>query len=448
MARFGSTVERTLTSARAAAVAVARWTLTAAVLALAGLAASAAGAALSGHDQQCLGCHADASLAKKLDNGESLPLHVDGGKFAKSVHGAMGCAVCHADITLESHPPLKGKIKSVRDNSLALAGACRTCHAEIHKQYEQSTHAALVREGNPAAPICTDCHSPHAVMAKSSYNETTGEPCSTCHDSIFKAYAGSVHGDARKHGNKQAPTCTACHSTHSVTASANEDKVKNACLGCHAGVVGAHQTWLPNAGHHLKTVSCPACHAPGVKRKVDLRLYNRDANRRVSDGEGVPKFEAHARAADGNGKGLDVQALQNVVHEFGGSGLDGRIILRGRLEVADGDDIHRLAPKASAVRACESCHRAGSDPFQSVTISVVGPDGRPVKYDARTDVLNSAVSVDAIGGFYVIGGTRITLLDALVALALVAGIGIPLAHLAFGWVSRRYAKRIGGREDS
>jgi hypothetical protein len=285
-------------------------------------------------------------------------------------------------------------------------------------------------------------------MAKSAYNEATGEPCSTCHDSIFKAYAGSVHGEARKNGNKQAPLCTACHSTHSVTASANEEKVKNACFGCHAGVVPAHKTWLPNAERHLQTVSCAACHAPDAKRKVDLRLYNRDANRRIADGEGVPKFETRARAADGNGKGLDVQALQSVLNEFGASGLEGKITLRGRLEVANGEDIHRLAPKARAVRRCESCHRAGSDPFQSVTISVVGPDGRPVRYDAQREVLNSAMSVDSVGGFYVIGGTRITLLDALVALALFAGIGIPVAHVAFGWLSRRYAKRISGREDS
>jgi len=28
------------------------------------------------------------------------------------------------------------------------------------------------------------------------------------------------------------------------------------------------------------------------------------------------------------------------------------------------------------------------------------------------------------------------------------GVGVPVVHLALGWLSRKYAKRIGGREDS
>jgi hypothetical protein len=56
--------------------------------------------------------------------------------------------------------------------------------------------------------------------------------------------------------------------------------------------------------------------------------------------------------------------------------------------------------------------------------------------------------VDAVRGFYVIGGTRILLLDIIIAIALLAGIAGPIAHLTLSWLFRRYAKRIGGREDS
>jgi hypothetical protein len=48
----------------------------------------------------------------------------------------------------------------------------------------------------------------------------------------------------------------------------------------------------------------------------------------------------------------------------------------------------------------------------------------------------------------VIGATRIKLLDILVVLALLAGIGGPLLHLTLSWYFRRTAERIGGREDS
>jgi hypothetical protein len=47
-----------------------------------------------------------------------------------------------------------------------------------------------------------------------------------------------------------------------------------------------------------------------------------------------------------------------------------------------------------------------------------------------------------------LGATRIRLLDMLVALALLVGVGVPIVHLTLGWLSRRYARKIGGREDS
>jgi len=419
-----------------------------AVLAVSSLTARAASSVLSKPSQQCLGCHSAKGLEKKLANGETLSLHVEGSEFARSVHNMIGCAVCHADTTLENHPPVKTKIAGAREYSLTLAKVCHTCHADKLKLYEGSIHAALVREGNPIAPICTDCHSPHAVLPQAAYDEASGAPCSRCHNPVFDAYAGSVHGEARKKGRMDAPVCSSCHNTHDPRAGGNEDALRNACLGCHPRALPAHREWLPNAERHLHTVSCAACHAPGAKRKIDLRLYDSAAQKRIAEKEGVPQFELRARAIDTEGKGLDVNELQKLLGEINRDGTEGRAILRGRLEVDSGIEAHRLAGKTRAVGQCEGCHRAGSAPFQKVTISIAGVDGRPVRYDARQEVLNSANSVESIGGFYVIGGTRIGLLDVLVVLSLLIGVGVPVVHLALGWLSRKYAKRIGGREDS
>jgi hypothetical protein len=410
--------------------------------------ARAAEGALSEADQQCLGCHSDKGLEKTLANGETLSLHVDGQAFARSAHNILGCAVCHANTTLENHPPVKTKSASVRENSIALQKVCSSCHADKSKLYEGSIHAALLREGNPVAPLCTDCHSAHAVMPGASFDVATGAPCSNCHGSIFEAYAGSVHGQARKQGRAEAPVCSTCHSAHDVKAAAGEDKLKDNCFACHPGALPAHQEWLPNAARHLQTISCPACHAPGAKRRVDLRLYDRSAQKRLTEKEGVPQFEMRARAADAEGKGLNTSELQSLLREFNNDGMEGRAILRGRLEVDGGVEAHQLAERTKAVSQCESCHRAGSDPFQKVTISIAGPDGRPLRYDAHQEILSSANSVESIGGFYVIGGTRIKLLDILVVLALVIGVSVPAVHLTLGWLSRKYARRIGGREDS
>jgi predicted CXXCH cytochrome family protein len=411
------------------------------VLAVANLPTRAADSAFSKADEGCLGCHSAKGLEEELPSGETLSLHVDGPAFAKSVHNMIGCAVCHRNIALEKHPPLTTKIASIRENSLALSKVCGTCHAAVFKLYEGSIHATLLREGNPIAPICTDCHSPHTVMAKAAFDSATGAPCSKCHDPIFKAYAGSVHG-------KVALTCSNCHRAHDVSAAATGDQLKGACLGCHEDALASHKTWLPNAEGHFDAVSCPACHSPGAKRKVDLRLFDNVAQQRVAEKAGVPQFESRARAADAKGAGLDALALQSLLREFNRDGIDNRTTLRGRLEVSTGAEAHRLAPKTEAIRDCAKCHQQGADPFQSVTVSIVGPDGRPVRYGAQQEVLHSMLSVESVGGFYAIGGTRIKLLDWLLALAVLGGVGVPIGHLTLNWLFRRYAKKIGGQEDS
>jgi len=436
--RMGAAAGMTL---RARLIVAARLALLVVAIAGTGMTARAAGSALSQLDQQCLGCHSEKGLEKKLGNGETLSVHVDGAAFAKSVHSKIGCAVCHASTSFENHPPSKAKIDSLRDYSLAQARVCESCHAPVFKLYKGSIHATLVREGYPNAPICSDCHNPHAVMAKAAYDAASGTPCSKCHEPIFNAYAGSVHG-------KAALGCPNCHRAHDVSAATSGDRLKDACLECHQDVLAAHKTWLPNAAQHFETVSCPACHAPAAKRKVDLRLYDNVTKQRVAQTEGVPQFDNWARSTKAKGDGLDAMALRSLLREFNRGGAEDRTTLRGRLEVSNGVEAHRLVNKSEAIRDCAQCHQQGADAFQSVTVSIVGADGRPVRYGAKPEVLHSMISVDSVGGFYAIGGTRIKLLDWLLALAVLGGIGAPLGHMTVRWLFKRYAKRISGKEDS
>jgi len=57
------------------------------------------------------------------------------------------------------------------------------------------------------------------------------------------------------------------------------------------------------------------------------------------------------------------------------------------------------------------------------------------------------VSVESVGGFYAIGGTRIKLLDILLALAILGGVGFAVGHLILGWIFKYlglYHPAIGG----
>lgn len=328
-------------------------------------------AALSDADKVCLGCHGMEGMVKDLPNGAKLSLHVAAPAFAKSVHKAMGCAACHSGVDPAKHPGTPRDIKDARAYAVEMTAVCRQCHDAAFKHYESSKHANLQRQGKNIAPVCTDCHGHHAVTPKTAY-ET--------------------------------------------------------CVGCHAANMKEHDKWLPNAPLHLEVVSCAACHAPTVQRMVDLRFYDSTAKKWIIDGEGDVQFEKLAKSMDADKNGLDARELRDLVREVNGGNIAGPKTLRGRIELRADVEAHRLADKGKALRACDSCHRGGAEPFQNVTVSVVGPDGRPLRHPAQKEVLSSLLSVETLRTFYAIGGTRTELLDWLLILALLGGLSVPIGH--------------------
>jgi hypothetical protein len=396
----------------------------------------AAEPAPSAADQNCLGCHGAAGMEKKLADSDILKLHVPADAYVKSVHGANGCTSCHSDVDPAKHPPEKNDIASARSFAVAMTQVCRGCHTDKFEQWESSVHAALVRNGNPAAPICTDCHNPHAVI-KDAATKIDQVPCKNCHSDIFTAYLGSMHAKSRSGSDQSyAPICSGCHSAHAVKPTSLGQGPEAACFGCHAGVLEAHQKWLPNSALHFEVVTCAACHAPDAQRKVDLMLIDGKGKAMGTEQIGVPLFDASTRS---DSKGIDALTLWNLLQNLNRSGAVGsKTVLRGRLTVRTGPQAHQLADKSKALSDCHTCHREGSQAFQSVTISLVGPDGRRVGYGANADVLNSAFSVDSVSGFYAIGGTRIMLLDILLILAILGGGGIAVGHVFLGWMFKRF----------
>jgi len=353
----------------------------AALLAAALMFAAPASGALSDGDNACLGCHGQEGLAKTFGKGESLPLRVDGAVFEGSVHAPLGCAACHSDVDLKTHPGAGKAFDSVRAFAVAQAAVCRQCHEDAFKQHEGSVHARRIREGSVLAPTCTGCHGAHAVTPKTAYQT---------------------------------------------------------CVQCHAAALAAHQQWLPNAALHHEVVSCAACHAPAALRMVDLRLYDPATKAWATEKPGEPWFEKLAKSVDANGNGIDARELLELVKRINPAGTAAPKTFRGRIELRSNVEAHRLADRSAAIRACDVCHRDGAEPFRNVTVSVTGPDGRPLRHAAHQEILSSASAVVSLPEFYAIGGTRSPLLDALFVLALLGGAGFPLGHMAVRWLFRKY----------
>jgi len=396
-------------------------------------------------DAKCLKCHSK-KLKKTLEDGATMMLQVSGEGFEQSVHRVIGCTGCHRDVPKGKHPS-REPISSQRAYSLKHNDTCRQCHAAKYKAYKGSVHASMVAAGNDAAPVCSDCHSAHAIQQRAVYEPVSGEPCSGCHQAIYDAYASSVHGLARANGNVireehiKAPICADCHLAHDVTAVAASDYLRSTCLDCHEGAEAAHEKWLPNAGMHMESISCAACHSPMAERRVDLQLYDnlRQVPVAQQDDEGV--YQERLAEVDASGDGLDSVELWKLVRRGSKLGQATDVTLRGRMEVSTGVDAHRLAPRTAAVRSCEDCHQGGASGFQNVTVSISAPDGRKQRFEADRKVLNSVVSVDSLGDFYAPGGTRIRILDGLLVLALVGGLAIPVGHITLGKYLRRKQRK-------
>jgi len=338
--------------------------------------------ALAEGDQACLACHGEAGLTKTFGRGESVSLQVKGEVFARSVHAPIGCSGCHSEVDPKNHPGGGRPFDTARAFSLAQAEGCRQCHEEAFEQQKGSVHAARIEQGNPLAPTCTGCHGVHDVTPKTAY-ET--------------------------------------------------------CISCHASALAAHRQWLPNAASHHETVSCAACHAPKALRMVDLRFFDVAAKRWLVQSEGAQSFDKLAASLDKDRNGFDPAELAALLKTINGDPAAPKT-LRGRIELRNNVEAHRLADKTMAIRACDGCHRAGAEPFQNVTVSMTGRDGRPVRHAAQRRILDSPLSVASLPEFYAIGGTRSPVLDWLFLAALAAGLGFPLGHLALRWIFRRMRK--------
>ena len=178
---------------------------------------------------------------------------------------------------------------------------------------------------------------------------------------------------------------------------------------------------------------------------VDLRLYDPATKTWVAEKPGEPWFEKLANSVDPDGNGLDARELLELVKQINPEGTRAPKTFRGRIELRDNVEAHRLADKSGALRACDSCHSEGAEPFRNVTVSVTGPDGRPMRHPAQQEILSSALAVVSLPEFYAIGGTRSRLLDILFVLALLGGTRFPVGHLTVRWLFRKHRAVTMGR---
>ena len=139
----------------------------------------------------CGGCHANPEFLAKhhvpfAHPVESYKLSVHGRAVEAGNEKAATCSDCHGSHTIRPARDPKSPI-----NHWNVVHTCAQCHGEIAKTYAGSVHGKAVAESVPGAPVCTDCHGEHAILAPS-------EPGSLVNPArVSSVTCGRCHGDER-----------------------------------------------------------------------------------------------------------------------------------------------------------------------------------------------------------------------------------------------------------
>jgi len=179
----------------------------------------------------------------RAETADCTSCHDQGQKVAKSAHAGVACTTCH--LKHDSYPHPEGVPKP----------ACTGCHTNQATDYEKGVHGQAVKKGNAGAPDCALCHgSAHELLSPKSqaFRTAVPETCNMCHSEVVEQYRASVHGQALAKGIPQAPLCTDCHGEHAILAPSNANSpvaathVRETCGNCHGNVQLSRRFGIPS----------------------------------------------------------------------------------------------------------------------------------------------------------------------------------------------------------
>jgi cytochrome b subunit of formate dehydrogenase/nitrate reductase cytochrome c-type subunit len=224
-------------------------------------------------EQVCISCHVKRSPASDTSPTSSFVL-----AYEQSVHGmalkngnsnAANCVSCHG-----SHEMKKGADPTSRVNRLNIPTTCSQCHSSIAGEYLESIHGTSFLAGNSEAPVCTNCHGEHKILAPKDPNSpvsklhVSAQVCAPCHNSVQlnekfglaaergKSFDDSYHGLATKAGSVEVANCASCHGFHDIRKSSdpksrvNKANLAVTCGKCHPG---ANENFTRGSVHLITT---------------------------------------------------------------------------------------------------------------------------------------------------------------------------------------------------
>jgi hypothetical protein len=363
------------------------------------------GSVMAVGNDTCLECHGDDGLERDVSTGYSASLFVDIEKLKGSPHDFTHawCKDCHDGLkSLRNFPEYR--------HNFAEAG-CISCHADIKE-------------------LNWDNDVPHST-------DLANPDCSNCHHNVTAGFNASVHAQADI-------TCYDCHSYHAPVAIMEKLDVVQMqaefCGKCHTAT-DSHD-WLPQKTIHFASIQCTVCHAPEDTTHVRLRVINSKTRSyltreeiftALNSGEAcniLSKFDVDHNgvisAGDGVLDGGEFRALAQAIN----SGKHLFPEITAELTSDGGSMGHKIT--SNPINDCEVCHIGGSAKLEKVQFEFPGPNGSATLVPVETRASSSFY----VRNFYVLGGTKITLLDLIGALLFAGGVSVVILHSGAKYMTR------------
>lgn len=213
---------------------------------------------------ECSVCHGVSGFATKAATGRAAGLYVNMSRFTASAHGKLRCTQCHTNMT-SGHivstavpPDVAPYVGKWRAELRPAGAACASCHKKEFSQYQQSIHAAALRQGHTETPYCVDCHGSHYVPRGGDLESLTNPKnvpatCASCHSvgllmskfnisaHTYDSFLQSVHGRKLALGLNDVAVCTSCHGVHAIGSPKDPESplypthIVATCRRCHKG---------------------------------------------------------------------------------------------------------------------------------------------------------------------------------------------------------------------
>lgn len=204
----------------------------------------------------CGNCHGDAELAKRhgISVANAYQLYMD------SIHGraltksgllvSANCSSCHG-----SHRVLPAGDSRSTVHKANVAGTCGQCHAGILKIWSDSVHGKLSRAGNRNAPVCVDCHTSHEIrrVEVDAWKLEVVRECGSCHTESLRTYRDTFHGQVTALGFSRVARCSDCHGSHEILpvsdprSSVAPARIVATCQKCHPAAKASFAKYDPHA---------------------------------------------------------------------------------------------------------------------------------------------------------------------------------------------------------